>query len=546
MLTTPHRMPTSSSSAPRILLLLAALTVSLTMPPARQEWLVWIAWVPWLAWLGERRSTFRSALKGTFFLGTIYHVVLLAPFLSLGWWGWGEMDEATLHTMLTGQRIFMAVLVGAVALWGGVLLAAVGWLIRPWLGRALYSVWIVPSAWVLVECLGRQAVFGSTWGVLGYRLHDHQVLRQVASLTGIYGLSFLILLVNTVIASWLIAFRRHVRGPMVATLLAMGVLVWCLSYGHRTLRATAGPKARVRVALLQSTPSAYTSEDLTVDGLDRRYHAMVQEAMGHGADLVVLPETVWLRTLQLDDVPSPQASNLISRSVMQAQITQWLSKGQAHVILGVDAAEAGRVYNTATLWAPDSLVGVYRKRRLVPFSEYRPALLGRLAPRNRLHEEGFAYTPGTGSQLIRMGSLILGLFICQEVTYPSLVRASVRDGATLLVTTGNDGVFRSRIVAEEQTSAAQFRAAEHRRYVVRSMKSGISAVIDPWGRIIASAPFQAQGVVHSAIAARDEMTFYTRYGDWIVWCCALCVLLPLSARRLYKPKPLPYNNALSA
>jgi apolipoprotein N-acyltransferase len=107
------------------------------------------------------------------------------------------------------------------------------------------------------------------------------------------------------------------------------------------------------------------------------------------------------------------------------------------------------------------------------------------------------------------------------------VRQSVRAGAQLLVSAGNDGIFKSPIVAEEQLVMAKLRAIEERRYLVRSMKTGISAIIDPWGREVARVPVQAQALIRGDVFPISRLSFYTRWGDWIVWLAGLLALVGL-------------------
>jgi apolipoprotein N-acyltransferase len=148
----------------------------------------------------------------------------------------------------------------------------------------------------------------------------------------------------------------------------------------------------------------------------------------------------------------------------------------------------------------------------VPFSEYQPAGWKRLAIRGRSQ-----YSPGQGSQLIHLPDLALGGFICQEVLVPWVTRQSVRDGATLLVSGGNDGVFASPAVARVHADAAQLRAVETGRDVVRAMKTGISAVIDPWGRERERSRSSEPAMLVSEITPLTGHTPYVRFGDWLPW-----------------------------
>ncbi len=507
---------------------LSAAALSLSFYPWRQEWLVWLALVPLLVWLADPTLPRRRALIGLAFVGTVYHIVLLVPFLSLGWWGWGLTTARQVVDYFSYQRFFLCVLLGAVSLWGGVVMAMVGWLIRPFLRRPLAALWVVPSAWVLMlEYLGHGSVFGFTWGLIGNRLHGLETMRQLASVVGVYGLSFLVVMVNAFVASWIVTRGR--RSRWVATGVVLGVVGASCAYGTGRLhRVERGPT--LAVALLQGAKANYTLDDYTREGFDRDYGRLLETAVRQQPSLIVLPETVWFRPLQVDGTTTPWARDPLPRVQMYAVLARHLAPGRVMAI-GTDVIDGGRMSNATAFWRADGLAGLYRKQRLVPFAEYRPAVLGRWAPQNVIHGSAFAYAPGQGSQLVRVLDVAIGAFICQEVMFPSLVRRSVRDGAQLLVTTGNDGVFASPVVAREQANLATLRAVENGRYLLRSMKSGVSAVIDPQGRVLASLPVNTQGVIASEVRSVTTLTWYTRYGDWIVWLSA-CVLIVVVLGRI--------------
>lgn len=520
--------------------LLSALALILTFFPWEQEWLIWLAFVPFFVWLGEPPLTRRSAITGSLLVGALWYASLLAPLFSIGWWGWGRTTVEGHWAYASYQQLFMAGLVGMVSLCGGCWLAVGGLLVRPHLMKPLTALWLVPCTGVLVEYLGHLLVFGFTWGLIGNRLHGHETLRQVASLTGVYGLSFLVFLGNTLIASWLIYWRsRRLTSPqvasslsslVVATLLGVALFSASVLYGHRVMQTSESPGPVLRATLVQGALPEYGEEDFTPEGLDRLYSGSIVQGLSEATDLLVLPETVWLRTLALDKTTSPWATQRVSPVELGHVLAGYLESRPTLVIFGIDTLSGSRLYNATTFWTAEGLVGLYRKRRLVPFSEYRPAVLGRWAPQNLIHGPGFAYARGRGSQLVRAQGLVFGAFICQEVLFPSLVRETVRDGAQLLVTTGNDGVFSSPIVAHEQANLAQLRAIEHGRYLLRCMKTGVSAIIDPSGRVLGSGPFGDRAIVRGTVHPSAQMTAYTRFGDWIVWVSALAVGLSLLVR----------------
>ena len=512
---------------------------------------MWVALVPLLVWLARPRTSTLQAILGLGVVGAFYHLYLLTPFLSLAWWGWGTTTRQGLQAYFSYQTLFLGVTLSLIALWGGIVMALVGLLMRRHLGGSWLCLWWVPAVWVVgLEYAGHASVFGFSWGLLGNRLHQAMVLRQLASLTGVYGLSFLILLANTAIALvigrlLLVVETASPRPSAKACVTALwrdrlvrrvcaimgSVFIASFGYGLAAIQHSSAASATLRVALLQGGAKAPSPLTFSDEGLDRAAAKLLHQIADDPVDWIVLPETIWLKTLRLDGTATPWDRACVSPEAMHAILAPSLTHPNRVVVFGIDAVKQRRMYNATVFWTPQGLAGTYFKRRLVPFSEYAPALIGRFAPQNRLHGPRFSYSQGRGSQLVRINDHVIGSFICQEVLLPGLIRESVRDGAQLLVSAGNDRVFLSPIVASEHANLAKLRAVEHRRFLLRAMKGGVTAIIDPLGRELATAPLDAESAVRGTVELRSERTVYTRFGDWVVWCCGLVVLVGL-----FRPK----------
>jgi apolipoprotein N-acyltransferase len=232
---------------------------------------------------------------------------------------------------------------------------------------------------------------------------------------------------------------------------------------------------------------------------------------------------VWLRTLQLDESTSPwdSANQLIGRTVMGRTLAEILGGRSSVIIHGMDAVLRGEIYNTMAFWTNQGLVGTYFKRHLVPFAEFMPRGVGWLSPQNQLHGSGFTYQGGREPALVTFRGVAIGSFICQEVMFADPIRQTVRAGAQLLVTTGNDGVFVDPAVAETLHAMAVIRAVEHGRYLVRSMKTGVSSVIDPMGRVVALAPHAVRTALTATVFPRSGLTLYDQFGNWLVLLCGI-------------------------
>jgi len=519
--------------------------------PLRLNWLVWVAFVPFYVWLLQAGVSSRRALVGAGVVGGSYYLAISHPLLSLSWWGWGSVTDAQFAALVWHQKALVLLIIISLSLWGGVLWALCGWVTRRYATTPWRALWLIPSLWVLlIEFLGHQTVFGMQWGVLGFHVAGSPVLRQAAGLTGVAGLSFLILLVNAALSLW-VSFPSKSRPVLVTTALVMAA---CAAYGAAVLRtssAASASAARLHVAVLQGNVLESSAEDFTPEGLDRTYAPMLRDALASGADLVVLPETVWLRTLQLDESTSPwdSASQLVDREVMGRTLAELLGDRRSLVVHGIDAVLGGRVYNAMAFWTRDGLSGAYFKRHLVPFAEFTPSGFGWLSPQNRLHGSGFMYEAGSEPSLVSFRDVPIGSFICQEIMFAQPLRQTVRAGAQLFVTTGNDGVFADPAVAQTLHAMAVIRAVEHQRYLVRGMKTGVSSVIDPAGRAVALAPPAVRAAISATVVPRARLSLYDQSSHWLIWLsgflAALIVLrwpLPVSPRKevvgLTHPPPI--------
>jgi apolipoprotein N-acyltransferase len=268
-------------------------------------------------------------------------------------------------------------------------------------------------------------------------------------------------------------------------------------------------------------------------------------ARGKAGDvqLLVLPESISYTVMSLDGSRTAAKPASVHRSPQQWMETLAPSIGESDarfmVILGLDTVERGVLHNSLGFWTKSGLQGWYHKQRLVPLAEYRPALLGLFGMRGPTE-----YEPGDASRVVTMNGVRFGGFICQEVLTPWITRRSTRDGAQVLVSGGNDGVFASPAVAQVNAAAARLRAVETGRYIIRAMKTGVSAIIDPTGEEIARSKSAEPALLAERIIPLDELTPYVRFGDWPVALAAAVVLavglISLRDERLLRREAVPH------
>jgi apolipoprotein N-acyltransferase len=257
---------------------------------------------------------------------------------------------------------------------------------------------------------------------------------------------------------------------------------------------------------------------------------MTRQAIAEGADLVIWPESATPYTFEIEH----EAADTIRRIARDAQVP---------ILLGSDQIERGvptKYYNSAYLVRADgSTGGVYRKMHLVPFGEYVPLkrILFFAAP---LVEAVSDFSAGESAVLLTVDGHALSTAICYEIVYPDLVRRFVAAGSELLTTITNDAWFGDTAAPYQHFAQASMRAIENGRYLVRAANTGISGIVDPYGRVIAQSRLFEPAVVTGTVAYRTDKTLYTRIGDLFAYVSAVATFA-LLAPLLFKISDLRFK-----
>jgi apolipoprotein N-acyltransferase len=389
--------------------------------------------------------------------------------------------------------------------------AVFAWVCRRWEGCGALWVLGLPSVWVALEWVRAYALTGFPWANLGYTQTGFAALIQVADVTGVYGISWLLVLANTVLMS--ILWWKPSR-------VGIAVLALCLAgaFWYGTLRIeevrrfqegfTPWSAAVVQGNIDQSLKwdPAYQQETL------RRYRELSLRAVGHhpAPDFLVWPET-----------SAPffygAAPNLTR------QLNEMITEIGRPTLFGSPALtrEEGevRLQNRAYL-VDDSgaVLGSYAKRHLVPFGEYVP-LKKLLFFVNRLVEAAGDFVPGGDSAPMVWSDRKLGVLICYEGIFPALARETVRKGAEVLVIITNDAWYGPTSAPYQHMEMARWRAIEFRRPVLRAANTGVSAIFDSAGNECGRIPLDEPGQLVCPVRSGTIETFYGRWGDVFAWLC---------------------------
>lgn len=380
---------------------------------------------------------------------------------------------------------------------------------------------LAPILWVGTEWLRGTLFTGFPWVLLGYSQSDVVAPLQVASVVGIYGLSGLVACPSAALALLLVPApgRRRARLGAAVVLLALPAAgaVWGAARVSRQALLD-GPVARValvqgNVPQGQKWDPAYRGEILS------RYLSLTRSVATQDVDLVVWPES---------STPFVFGRDGIETEVMRAGIVE----ARVPVVFGSDEVLGPtEFYNSAFVMdATGEIRGSYRKMQLVPFGEYIPVrwLLFFASPL----VEGFSdFSAGQTLTLLPVAGHRLSVAVCYEAVFPGLSRQAVQQGSQLLATITNDAWYGTSAAPYQHFQQARVRAVETGRYLVRAANTGISGVVDPYGRVVVQSPLFETGTWIGDIRWLDGLTPYVRLGDAVAWACMLVVgtllVLPL-------------------
>ncbi|RPJ71831.1 MAG: apolipoprotein N-acyltransferase [Acidobacteria bacterium] len=381
---------------------------------------------------------------------------------------------------------------------------------------------VAPAAWVTTE-LGRTYLFtGFPWVLLGYSQVTVLPIAQLASLFGVYGISLLLASVNAALAY--AALPRHGGArwrPLAAVLIVVvATAVWGglrLRDSRLTREGTPFPVALVQGNIAQEQKWDPSRAPMIL----RRYLDMSRNAAAGGAKLIIWPESSLPFYLQEDAVGGAAVRRLAFES-------------RAHLLVGSDQIERTtppRYFNSAFLITPDGTIdAVYRKMHLVPFGEYVPLkpLLFFAGP---LVEAVADFSAGDAPVMMPVGGHNVTTAICYEVVYPDLARHAVAMGSHLLTTITNDAWYGRSSAPWQHFEQASMRAVEQGRYLARSANTGVSGIVDPYGRVLARSSIFEQTTLLGEIRFLEGRTVYARIGDVLAYGCAMLTLAALLLAR---------------
>lgn len=499
------------STRKALLAILSGTMLTAAFPPGKLDWMAWFAMVPLLISLKNEPPS-RAFWLG--FMAGLIHYLTLIYWIVVAIGHYGNLNPFLSAVILFLLCLYLALYLGLFSIFSACA------------EKSRFSLFFIASFWVALEYARAHLLTGFPWCLLGYTQFRHLHMIQIADLCGVYGLSFLIVIVNILIVH--VFFRRHNRvlglhkWEFLFTILMVGLTV---TYGH--FRLTQGQKEKshfphVNSVIIQGnidqsvkwSPAYQAKTMMTYQRLSHSTHRF-------RPGLIVWPETSLPFFFQ-------------NSKVYQQKVYAIAKKSGALLVFGSPAYKTidgnTKYYNRAYLVAPnDEPPQYYDKVHLLPFGEYVPLknllfFVSRLVPAAGDFDAGERIAP------LKHGKLSMGILICYEAIFPGLARAHALAGANILINITNDAWFGMTSAPHQHLVMAAFRTVENRIPMIRAANTGLSAFIGVYGNIIdQSAPFTTEVLKATLDIPKSPLTFYTRFGDIFAFVAIVISLIGIAS-----------------
>jgi len=478
------------------LALLSAALLVLTFPGFHIVWLAPMALTPLLVAAAREARPLRRFFLGwaagiVFWFGVCYWIQFTLSFHG----GLGQIAGWAVFLLFAlAKGLHMAVF----ALLGGMLM-------RRW-----WAVPAVSALWVAIEVT--HGFLGFAWLALGNAGIDMGIPLRLAPITGVWGLSFLFVMTAAALA---LPLLRHSRLE----------LMWLLPLPFLIYLPYLPPATRGREVALLAQPNISETEEWTTDSV----HRMESEQAALTMRSALIESTRPPSIVVWPEVPAPLYYE--DDNQFRGTIDNLARSIRAYLLIGVVAHTGdGRPLNSALLVSPAGTpISRYDKVNLVPFGEFVPWPFGFA---NKISTEVGDFAAGRKVVVSPVNGHRIGAFICYESVFPNFVRKFAAGGAEVLFNISNDGWFGKSAARQQHLTIVRMRAAENRRWILRSTNDGLTATIDSAGRLRGTLPLYSEATSYTGFTYIPEQTFYTRYGDWFPLVCATIALMCLVAERV--------------
>ena len=481
--------------------LISGFFLTLSFPDTNIAWLAFFALVPLLVSIQSmthKESFYAGLITGiTFFLTLIYWIV---PTIHV----YGGLHLILAFGVLTLLCLYLALYPAVFA-----------FTLRK-LRYGLYMPLLAACIWTGLEYIRTYAFTGFSWGTLGYSQYENLALIQIADFTGVYGVSFLIILVNSSLAVLYMNFKKKIAGQyIIPVIYTTALVIGAYIYGSQKINdidSQIKKAEKTTISIIQGNikQDLKWSDEFKIHTIEK-YIQLSKNQIKKNPDLVIWPETALPFYYGFD-------------RVLSNHVNQCVKSSKTNFLIGSPAFELDkeytRFYNRAYMFDEFAdITGTYDKNHLVPFGEYVPfgnylTFLGKITAQAGNFSTGDqAFLPLEFNNHNLNVTRKTGVLICFEILFPSISSKFVKNGADILTTITNDAWFGQSSAAMQHFSIAVFRAVENRRALARAANTGISGFIDPKGKIIETTSLFKDTAITRQVPILNSLSFYTMHGD---------------------------------
>ncbi|MCH7504645.1 apolipoprotein N-acyltransferase [PVC group bacterium] len=481
---------------------------ALSFPPYDCHFLVWFSFA-FPIYLIHKNKSINYSFRFGYLFGLAFYAVLLSWIIEVSWWG---------LVLILILPVFYGFIFSAVCIW-----------LKYFLSDQKNGVWevlfAVPVIWVFVEHLREYVLTGFPWGQIGYSQYLNPSVIQLSSVLGVYGVSAWIVFVNICL---MVGFSslwktRRWTNKVTKVLLAAGCVSLLLVFFGKSRIGSIDldRKETIKIGIVQGNIPLDEKWDISKkDAILEKYIVLSKELIREDVKVVVWPESALPFYYRSDENRKKRLNDFVKNHPVTL-ITGALDRR----LMG----DTMRYFNSVFVLSADREALVYDKIHLVPFGEYVPSWIKKIFP--QIHKRvtpGEDFSAGKVSPALFVnGKFSLGPLICYEDVFPELSRKLVKNGASALLNLTNDAWFGNTAMSYQHLMHAVFRAAENGVYVLRAANTGISCVIDPYGRVIRviqkdkREPFFQRsnelfvtGILSADVSSGLGTTVYQKVGVW--------------------------------
>ena len=466
-----------------ILSIISAILMGVSQQPWGFGFLAWFSLVPFIFSI-EKQKSLKGVIKQSFIWSFLYHLIFF-------FW---ISDNIGLDSQML--RYLIMLLVVFVLTLNIFLIYTIYYYYKKKF-KLINSIYILPFIITSIEYIRSLGFYGSAWNSLSYTQIDYLLISQNIEYTGIYGLTFWVVLINVMI------YRVYntLNSSNIILLVCFFIIPWITGLAIKSNHVING--SIIKTKLVQPNISLDEKRRSLRGSLNTLINLSLKSS-NESIDLIIWPES---------SISGAFLKEGTYNSSLSSNMNNFLRKSNFCLVAGADLRIDNKRYNSAILFKSDSIESMFHKQKLVPNVERTPDVFNAIGLNIGFQPNITNFDIGTELTMFSVNGFNFASMICIESVFPDLTRNFVNNGAEFITYIVNDGWYPRNPQLDQHARRCIYRAIENRRYVIRAANTGVTMVVDSKGNIIDQLEFNKEGVLESEITTSDKKTFYTKYGD---------------------------------